>query len=140
MKNNIYGTRQAAENWFDMLKTGLGDEGFKQNTVYTCLFVINNCILIIYVDDCCIIPKDKNPIDSLLKNPSNTFNMTNERVVKYYIGKNVIKYPNGTIIMSQTAIINKILNSLGIFYESKMHDTRANVILTKYEYGNGSKK
>ena len=28
--NNIYGTRQSAEIWFDMLKTGLKYEGFKQ--------------------------------------------------------------------------------------------------------------
>ena len=27
LKNNLYRTRQASENWFHMLKTGLGDEG-----------------------------------------------------------------------------------------------------------------
>ena len=38
---------------------------------------------------------------------------------------------DGTITMSQSAIINKILNSLRICGESKMHDTSANVIKTK---------
>ena len=33
----IYGNRQAAENWFDMLKTGLEDEGFKQNKLDPCI-------------------------------------------------------------------------------------------------------
>ena len=28
LRKNLYGTRQAAENWFDMLKTGLEDEGY----------------------------------------------------------------------------------------------------------------
>ena len=42
LKKNLYGTRQAAENWFDMLKTGLEDEGFRQNKVDPCLFVRNN--------------------------------------------------------------------------------------------------
>ena len=54
LKKNLYGTRQAAAKWFDMLKTGLEDEGFKQNKVDPCLFVRNNCIVIFYVDDCCI--------------------------------------------------------------------------------------
>ena len=30
LKKNLYETRQAAANWFDMLKTGLEDEGFDQ--------------------------------------------------------------------------------------------------------------
>ena len=57
LKKNIFGTRQAAANWFDMLKTGLEDEGFKQNKVVPCLFVRNNCIVIFYVDNCCILSK-----------------------------------------------------------------------------------
>ena len=42
--------------------------------------------------------------------------------------------------MRQPAIIDKILNSLGIDDEFKMHGTPANVILTKYEDGNGNKQ
>ena len=30
LKKNLYGTSQAAENWFDMLKNGLEDEGLKK--------------------------------------------------------------------------------------------------------------
>ena len=41
------------------------------------------------------------------------------------------------ITMSQPTIIDKILNSLGICDESKIQDTPANFILTKYEDGNG---
>ena len=48
--------------------------------------------------------------------------------------------PYWTITMSQPTIINKILNSLGIYNESKMHDTPENDILTKYEDGNGRKQ
>ena len=53
---------------------------------------------------------------------------------------NVSKYPNGTITMSPPEIFYKILNSLGICGESKIHNTPANVILTKDEYGNGGKQ
>ena len=73
----------------------------------------------------------KYTIDTLLKYISKTFNLTNERGVESYIGMNVSKDPNVTITMSQPAIIEKTLNSLWICDESKMHDTPANVFLSK---------
>ena len=39
--------------------------------------------------------------------------------------------------MSQSTIIDKILNSFGIFNESKIYDTPENVILIEDEDGNG---
>ena len=93
----------------------------------------NNLILVCYIDDCCILFKDKETIDALLKNLSKIFNLTDKGGVKSYLVMNVGKDPNGTITMSQPAIIDKILNSLGICDESKMHDTPSNVILTNNE-------
>ena len=63
LKKNIYGTLQAAANWFDMLKTENVDNGFKQNKVDPCIFVRTNCIVICYIDVCCIFSKDKETID-----------------------------------------------------------------------------
>ena len=89
--------------------------------------------MICYVDDCCIFSKYKETIDALLKNLSKTFKLTNEGGVKSYLDMNDRKDTNGTITMIQPEIIDKILNSLGIFDESKMHNIPANFILTKYE-------
>ena len=96
--------------------------------------------MIFYVDDCCILSKDKETIDALLKNISKPFKQTDEGDVKYYLGMDFRKYPNGTITMNQPEIIDKILNSLGICDESKMHDTPENIILTRYEDGNRRKQ
>ena len=79
-----------------------------------------NFIVICYVDDCCTLYKGKETIDALLKNLSKIFKMTIAGYVKYDIGMNVSKYPNGTINMSHTSIIDKSLNSLGICDESKI--------------------
>ena len=85
--------------------------------VNPCLFVRKNCIVIFYVDDCCILSKYKETIDALLRNISKEFKLTDKGDVKSYLGRDVSKYPNGTITMSQPAIIDKILNSLGIHDE-----------------------
>ena len=66
--------------------------------------------------------------------------MTDKGGVNYYLGMNVSKDPNVTITMSQPAIIDKILNRLGIFDESKVHDVPTNFILTRDKYGNGRNK
>ena len=130
----------SSRNSFFMLKNGLEGDCFKQNKVESCLFVRNNCNVIFYVDDCCIWSKDKETIDSLLKILSKTFKLTNEGGFKSYLGKNVIKDPNGYITMSQPEIIDKIFNSLWICDESKMFDTPANVILKGELYGYGRKQ
>ena len=90
-------------------------------------------IVIFFFDDSCIFYRDKETIDALLKNLSKTFNLNYEGDVKSYLGMNVRKDTNGTITMSQPAIINKILNSLGICDKPKIHDIPANVILKKDE-------
>ena len=114
-----------------MLKTGLEDEGFKQNKLDPCIFVRKNCSVICYVDYCCIFSKDKETIDALLKNLSKTFKLNDEGGLNSNLGMNVRKDPNGTINMSQSENINKILNSLGTCDESKIHDPPENVILTR---------
>ena len=72
-----------------------------------CLFVRNNCIVILYFYYCCILSKDKETIDALFKILSKTFKLTGDGSSKSYIGMNVRKYPNGTITMIQPAIIEK---------------------------------
>ena len=67
LMKNIYGTCQEAENWFDMLKSGTEDEGFKQKKVGPGIFVRNNCNIIFYVNDYYISSKDKDTIDALFK-------------------------------------------------------------------------
>ena len=100
MNKNLYETRQVVENWFGVFKTGLKDEGFKQNKVDPCIFVRNDFIVICYVDDCCIFYKDRDTIDALLKNLSKTFNMNDKGDSESYFDINVSKDPNGTITVS----------------------------------------
>ena len=130
MKKNIYVNFQAAENWFDMLKLDLKMKVSNKNKIYPCIFIF-------YVDDCCIFFKDEDTIDTLLKNISKTFKLTYEGGVKYYLGTNVRIDLHGSITTIKPETIDKILNKLGICDEWKIHDTPENVILTKYEDGNG---
>ena len=130
---NLYGTKQAAANWFEMLKAGLVKEGFHQSKIDPCLFLRQDAIIITYVDDCLIFMKEKDKIQELLNNLQKTFILTDEgEYVKAYLGLKVEKAKDGTITMSQPALINRILIMLSLDGDNvKMHDTPVNKILIR---------
>ena len=61
-----------------MIKTGHEDEGYQKNEVDPFIHVRKHFILVCYIDYYCIFCKEKVTIDTLLKNLSKTFKLTNE--------------------------------------------------------------
>lgn len=47
LQHNLYGCKQAARNWFRHLTQGLLAEGFKQSKIDPCLFLRQDCIMVI---------------------------------------------------------------------------------------------
>ena len=138
MKKSLYGSRQAAANWFDNFKTVLEYEGLKKSGSMSFCNKQFYCGFLRWLFLCTSQTQRYNWW--IIENLSKTFKLTDEGGVQYYPGTNYRKYPNQTIIMSQSEINDKILNRLYICDESRMHDTPANVILTKDEDGNGRKQ
>jgi Reverse transcriptase (RNA-dependent DNA polymerase) len=66
---NLYGTKQAARNWYLLLSETLTSEhhGFKAPKIDPCLFVREDCIVLVYTDDCIILGQDQATIDTLKK-------------------------------------------------------------------------
>jgi hypothetical protein len=58
MKLKLYGCKQAAHSWFKHLMRGLLKRSFTQSKTDQCLFLQNNSILVVYVDDCLLFAKD----------------------------------------------------------------------------------
>ena len=137
LKKNLYGTKQAAANWFEMLRDNLIDLGFTQSTIDPCLFLRCDCILISYVDDCLVFSKDQKTIDELLIKLGQRFVLTDEGPdVSSYLGLKVEK-DRGTITLSQPALITRILQGLSLDGDenTKVHDIPANKVLQKDEDG-----
>ena len=135
---NFYGTKQAAANWFEMMKQGLEQQSFKSSKTDPCLFLRNDTIIVTYVDDCLIFSKDKKNIDPLLDNLRKTFKLTDDEGsdINAFLGIKVEKGEDSSITMTQPALINRILNDLSLQDDNcKMHDTPANVVLTKSTSG-----
>lgn len=60
---SLYGLKQAAHNWFNTIKLALTNRGFQQSKVDPCVFINNDMVVLVYVDDCLLFaPKESSSI------------------------------------------------------------------------------
>ena len=67
LDRSLYGLKQGSYNWYQKLKTGLTDRGFKPSDVDPCIYLKNGLIVLTYVDDCVIVGNSMKEIDSFIK-------------------------------------------------------------------------
>jgi hypothetical protein len=80
LQKNMYGLKQAGNNWFHHLQQSLLDRNFTQSAIDPCLFIRNNCIIVIYVDDCLLFTPSDDILDSLISSLQQDFKLTTEGV------------------------------------------------------------
>ena len=132
---NLYGTKTASKTWFELLAKGLEQRGFAPSKSDPCLFIRSDCCIITYVDDCLIFARSEKVIDELIKSLSKQFKLTDEGKVHAYLGIDIQSKNKQNFTFTQPHLIERILNTLHLQNESKMHDTPANKILTKTSTG-----
>jgi len=113
LKRNLYGCRQAARNWFSYLTKGLIANGFRQSAHEPCLYLRNDCIMMVYTDDCLIFARDDSTIDTLIKSLNETYLLEDQGTVNDYLGLHIQKsQPTNEIVMTQPGLIESILKDL----------------------------
>jgi hypothetical protein len=106
LKRNLYGCKQVARNWFKPLCNGLIAEGFCQSSTDPCLFSHQDCILIVYTDDCIIFAQEDDTINALIKSLAKTYLLEDQGSVQDYLGIRIVKDPVSKCIhMAQTRLI-----------------------------------
>ena len=66
LKRNLYGLKQAARNFYQHLKQKLLAQGFRESKLDACLFLHNNMIVLIYVNDCIFFSCNKPNIKTMI--------------------------------------------------------------------------
>jgi hypothetical protein len=151
LQRNLYGSRAAARNWWLHLRQGLLDRGFHQCEHEPCMFIHKQCILICWVDDCCLFGPSDSAIDQILKDLSTSFIIEDEGDIQDFLGVRVSPNSDGKLSFTQTGLIDSILRQLDLDttpaeqrdaaadqsmtqsnratkYQTKTHDTPANGI------------
>ena len=125
---NLYGLKDAGRTWYLHLKEGLIWRGWKQSDIDSCLFMKDNGILILYVDDAVLILPDLSRIKACVQSLKEDFALTDDGPLHDYLGRRFIRSKNGSIELTQPRMIQRILEYVGIDPTSesvKMHDTPA---------------
>ena len=106
---NWYGLKDGGLNWFDKIRTGLLDRGFKQSQIDPCLFTRGSLAIVLYVDDVIVVSKKKKDTERLIESLKNgkdidsgqinsklrKFIFTDDGSIKTFLGVNVECIPEG---------------------------------------------
>jgi hypothetical protein len=124
--NNIYGQKQAGRVWYKFLTDKLMNIlSFKQSQYDPCVLWRDGCILVVYTDDTIITGPSGDAINKIITEVSNLFKITYEDSVHDFLGINIDRQSNGTIVMIQPKLIQDINNDLGLKNNSTGKDTPA---------------
>ena len=125
LKKNLYGLKQAAYNWHNMLKTGIEARGFKPSAIDSCVYLRKDCILLVYVDDCIIISKKNTRVaaDLMKSLKDEGFKLEDEGDLNKFLGVDVQKESDGTIHLKQEHLIQRFLKLVKITEEEHAKDS-----------------
>ena len=124
LDKNLYGLKQAGLNWFETLKTALEKRGFRQSLIDPCCFLKDDIIVLVYVDDCLIFCPRSDSIDKLIDSLQQEFTLVDEGDVASYLGAEITKDKDGSILLRQPFLTDRIIEALNLT-DQRQHDTPA---------------
>ncbi len=134
---SLYGLKRASANWYDMLMKGLNDCGFTPSKVDPCIFIQNDAIALVYINDYIVIsPKEGviKDIITILANGPECFKFTEEGSLANYLSVQFTDFDSGNeFSMSQPFLIERILTTMDI--EMRMTKSRLNPVTKPYSIG-----
>ena len=113
---SLYGLKQAPKSFFDKLSQGLRDRGFVQSEIDKCLFLKQDMVCIVCVDDTIIAGPGSKAIDLLISNlgisdeeQRHSFDFRDEGEVGDFLGIRIEKSQAKKFTLTQSGLINKVL-------------------------------
>ncbi|MGH3055162.1 MAG: reverse transcriptase domain-containing protein, partial [Gaiellaceae bacterium] len=114
LSSSLYGLRQAAKRWFDKLRTGLKERGFRQSEIDPCLFFHKDMICLVYVDDCLFFSKNEASIEKMIEDLKRDFELVAEEDISAYLGIDIKTLGDGRLELKQPYLIDRILEATNL--------------------------
>ena len=117
LKKSMYGLRDAPRLWYQNLFQYLllPELNFTQCPNDQCLLFRSNMIVIVYVDDMGVAAENDSLIDELITFlRSKGLDLQREGTFQDYLGIRFSALPNGSVHMTQTGLIDKIIKATGM--------------------------
>lgn len=112
---SLYGLRQAARCWNQVLHRSLVKNGFLQSLIDKCLYTQHSggesCYLLVHVDDILLATSKESFTDKIMYKIGQDFEIKDLGEVHHYLGIDVKRSSNGHFMISQSAYIDKIVEA-----------------------------
>jgi len=117
LKKSLYGLKQAAHVWNDLLHKSLTSKGCTTSETDKCLYIKksnNNVIyLLVHVDDMLVSSNSEEAIDELMNSVGKDFELKDLGEVKHYLGIDMKRDESGQFTISQPCYIDEIVEAAG---------------------------
>ena len=115
LKCNMYGQKQAGRVWNQYMDQGMRTIGFTPSKFDPCLYYRNSIIFLVYIDDCIVSGPNNKAIDEVvtnLHNSTQSFTLNDQGEVCIFLGIQIQKLDDGSIILTQPQLIDSIIQDL----------------------------
>ncbi|KAG7374494.1 reverse transcriptase RNA-dependent DNA polymerase [Nitzschia inconspicua] len=135
LKRSLYGLKQSPRNFFNYLKGNLESCGFRNPSPDTdpCLFVSDKVVCVVYVDDTLLwSPKSEWIEEAVSQLTATGMTLEVEESVAGFLGVHIQRnQKDGSIKLTQTGLIKRIISALGIEHEPAVQTPATSIPLTK---------
>ena len=126
LKRNLYGQKQAGRVWNKFLVDKLRTIGFEQSKVDECVFYRGSTIFIVYVDDGLIFDVSGKDLDGFVQELRDIkLDIEDQGDPSDYVGVNITKDDNGYLNFNQLALIDSIIDDVGLRQDKRTRTTPA---------------
>ena len=134
VSKSLYGDVRAAKLWYKHLRDTLVDKlAFAVSSVDSCLFFRKDIVFIFYVDDGIIVSPSSATINSFIDElRSAGLDLGVEDDYAGYLGVEVKPCEDGSLLLSQTGLIERIINDLGLAESTTSKRTPVTDVLSKF--------
>jgi hypothetical protein len=102
LEKSLYGIKQATRAWFHHLEPGQQHLGFQASPVDPCLFYKDDCIIVLYIDDCLIFSPDQTMMHSTVSQLREHYLLGEEGSVQDFLGVHIHSDEQGHMHFTQT--------------------------------------
>lgn len=117
LKKSLYGLKQAAKNWNELITRWFTSHEFVQSKADPCLFTYNKgevfIAATIYVDDIVSVTNDGTKHDQVMEEMSKTFKLTDQGGIRWLLGTEINQEPEALTI-HQRKYLNEVLLRYGM--------------------------
>lgn len=113
---SLYGEQRAANLWYNKIREDLvKNQGFTVSEYDPCLFIRDNCLLCLYVDDALIYARDDKTVNDLLTAIDKAgFAFDRDEDFSSYLGVKVEHNEDGSVTLTQPGLTGQLLDMMGM--------------------------